>query len=78
MSAVQKLSSQLRTIAQTWPMDPFRPNMQLQTFFISLADHPKLTPAAVRAVQALRRNEVTQKVSRNAFYGTMMSDSRAF
>ena len=55
-------SSKLKAIAQTWPSDPFRPNMQLQNFFISLSSHPHLSPQAVRATEALRANELQKKV----------------
>lgn len=58
-----QLAKQLKSIAQSWPQDPFRPNMQLQNFFLSLSSHPKLTPNAIRAVQALRNNELSKKVS---------------
>ncbi|EJD05008.1 uncharacterized protein FOMMEDRAFT_145668 [Fomitiporia mediterranea MF3/22] len=59
--SASKLSSQLKAIAQSWPTDPFRPNMQLQTFFLSLSTHPRLTPSSVRAVQELRANELAKK-----------------
>ncbi|KAI5120625.1 hypothetical protein M0805_009385 [Coniferiporia weirii] len=60
MSA-SKLSTQLKSVAQSWPTDPFRPNMQLRSFLLSLSAHPQLTPAAVRASQALRANELQKK-----------------
>ena len=56
-------SSKLKALAQSWPADPFRPNMQLQNFLRSLSAHPELTPQAVRAVEALRTNELQKKVS---------------
>ncbi|KAL5478854.1 hypothetical protein ACEPAI_2131 [Sanghuangporus weigelae] len=56
-----KVAAQLKAIAHSWPQDPFRPNMQLQNFFLSLSVHPRLTPNAVRAVQALRANELAKK-----------------
>ena len=58
-----QLGKQLKSIAQTWPQDPFRPNMQLQNFLLSLSKHSKLTHNSVRAVQALRNNELSKKVS---------------
>ena len=57
-----KLSAHIKTIAQSWPADPFRPNMQLQNFLLSLSTHPRLTPQAVRATQALKANELQKKV----------------
>ncbi|KAH8114878.1 hypothetical protein DFH11DRAFT_1688601 [Phellopilus nigrolimitatus] len=59
--SVSKLSKQLKSVAQSWPPDPFRPNMQLHTFLLSLSAHPHLTPAAVRTAQALRNNELQKK-----------------
>ena len=41
----------------------FRPNMQLQNFLRSLSAHPELTPQAVRAVEALRTNELQKKLN---------------
>ena len=61
MSTV-KLSQQLHRIASKWPVDPFRPHLQLGTFLKSLADHPQLTPQAVRAARALEENEFQRKV----------------
>jgi len=51
----------LRRIAATWPIDPFRPNLQLKNFLEALADHPNLTPQAVRAARALQDNEFQKK-----------------
>jgi len=42
-------------------VDPIRPNMQLQNFFLSLARHPKLTPEAVKAVEELSNNALAKK-----------------
>ncbi|KAI0346530.1 hypothetical protein BDW22DRAFT_1405334 [Trametopsis cervina] len=56
-----KLSQQLHTIAQRWPTDPFRPHLQLGAFLKSLADHPQLTPQAVKAARALEENEFQRK-----------------
>ena len=53
---------QLRNIAAHWPADPFRPNVQLKTLLTSLAEHPNLTSSAVRATQALQRDEFKHKV----------------
>lgn len=58
----QNLSSQLNRIAQSWPIDPFRPNLQLRNFLQSLSTHPHLTAQAVRAAEALRNNELQEKV----------------
>ncbi|KLO16608.1 hypothetical protein SCHPADRAFT_207117, partial [Schizopora paradoxa] len=60
-TAMSKVARQLKSIANSWPSDPFRPNMQLQRFFDALADHPKLTPAAVEAAQTLRNGDVQRK-----------------
>ncbi|KAI0779119.1 hypothetical protein BC629DRAFT_1289873 [Irpex lacteus] len=56
-----KLSQQLQTIAKRWPVDPFRPHLQLGAFLNSLAEHPQLTPQAVRAARALEENEFQRK-----------------
>ena len=61
-SSVSKLSRQLKQVAQSWPTDPFRPNMQISNFFQSLATHPDLTPEAVRAAQALQNGELQKQV----------------
>lgn len=57
-----KLAAEMARIAVACPIDPLRPHIQLQTFLKSLATHPRLTPAAVRAAQALERNEMQKKV----------------
>ena len=63
MSAATSASrQQLRKIAARWPADPFRPNVQLKTLLTSLAEHPYLTSSAVRATQALQRDEFKHKV----------------
>lgn len=62
------LKQQLHKIAAEWPGDPFRPNIQLKTFFAHLAEHPNLTPAAVRAARALHEDEYIKKVS--SYYDT--------
>ncbi|KAH9948485.1 hypothetical protein B0H21DRAFT_690069 [Amylocystis lapponica] len=59
--ASTKLAPQLHRIAAGWPVDPFRANIQLKTFLASLADHPNLTPQAVRAARALQDNEFQKK-----------------
>ncbi|KAK7676063.1 hypothetical protein QCA50_020987 [Cerrena zonata] len=56
-----KLSQQLHRIAAQWPADPFRPHLQLKSFLDSLADHPQLTPQAVKAAHALLNNDVQRK-----------------
>ncbi|ETW79730.1 hypothetical protein HETIRDRAFT_49374 [Heterobasidion irregulare TC 32-1] len=61
MSTSTKLAQQLRRISAEWPNDPLRPNMQLKTFLNSLADHPKLSPAAVTAAQVLQENRISKK-----------------
>ncbi|PPQ68976.1 hypothetical protein CVT25_009161 [Psilocybe cyanescens] len=55
------LSQKLSAIAETWVKDPFRPNLQLQTFLKSLAAHPRLTPKAVEATRALRDDVMHKK-----------------
>jgi hypothetical protein len=55
------LSRKLSSIAESWVKDPFRSNLQLQTFLKSLAAHPRLTPQAVDAAGALRDNKLQQK-----------------
>ena len=54
---------QMQQIARRWPEDPFRPNVQLKVFLASLAEHPNLTPAAVRNMRALEQDEFKKKVS---------------
>ncbi|KAI0744745.1 hypothetical protein C8Q76DRAFT_10888 [Earliella scabrosa] len=60
-AAGASLRQQLQKIAAQWPGDPFRPNVQLKTFLASLADHPNLTPEAVRATRALQNDELMKK-----------------
>jgi hypothetical protein len=55
-------AKQLRAIAERWPGDPLRPNIQLKTFTSSLADHPKLTENAVRNMENLQNNVLKKKV----------------
>lgn len=62
MAPSTKLAPQLHRIAAQWPVDPFRPHLQLKRFLDSLADHPELTPQAVRAARALESNEFQKKV----------------
>ncbi|EGO02838.1 hypothetical protein SERLA73DRAFT_176248 [Serpula lacrymans var. lacrymans S7.3] len=59
--AASKVSQKLSTIAASWPVDPFRPNIQLKSFLQSLAAHPKLTPEAVQAAEALGNNAIQKK-----------------
>ncbi len=68
-AAVSALKQQLHKIAAEWPGDPFRPNIQLKTFFEHLAEHPNLTPAAVRAARALHEDEFKNKVSLPSLLG---------
>lgn len=63
MTATTKLSQQLHRVAAQWPADPFRPNLQLKNFLTALADHPQLTPQAIRASRALLNNEIQKKAS---------------
>ncbi|PSS34246.1 hypothetical protein PHLCEN_2v1712 [Hermanssonia centrifuga] len=60
-----KLAQQLHRIAAKWPVDPFRPNLQLKTFFESLADHPQLTSQAMKATRMLEENEIKKKACLN-------------
>ena len=62
MATTTKLSQQLHRTASHWPVDPFRPHLQLGDFLKALADHPQLTPHAVRAARALQDNEFHRKV----------------
>ncbi|OAX38420.1 hypothetical protein K503DRAFT_741219 [Rhizopogon vinicolor AM-OR11-026] len=56
-----KAAQQLTHIISSWPVDPFRPNIQLKNFLKSLSAHPKLTPQAVQAAQLLRDNAIQKK-----------------
>ncbi|KAF8154011.1 hypothetical protein B0H34DRAFT_74334 [Crassisporium funariophilum] len=60
-ASTRQLSQKLGAIAETWTRDPFRANLQLQTFLKSLAAHPRLTPQAVEATRALRDNDLQKK-----------------
>lgn len=60
--AISELNKAFKKIASSWPSDPVYPNMQLRNFLMSLADHPNLTSEAIRATQALSRNELQHKV----------------
>ena len=62
MATPTKLASQLHKIAAQWPVDPFRPHLRLKNFLVALADHPRLTPEAIRAARALEGNEFQKKV----------------
>lgn len=62
MSATSKLSQKMAAIANAWPIDPFRPNIQTSKFLLSLSKHPNLTPEAVNAARALQQNEAYKKV----------------
>ncbi|KAF7759787.1 hypothetical protein Agabi119p4_11482 [Agaricus bisporus var. burnettii] len=61
MIANKQLAQKLSTIARSWVIDPFRPNLQLKTFLESLAAHPRLTTQAVSAARSLRDNDITKK-----------------
>lgn len=55
-------AQKLGRIAETWVKDPFRPNLQLQTFLQSLATHPKLSHRVVQAARALKDNNLYNEV----------------
>lgn len=55
------LRQRLSKTASSWPVDPFRPHLQLKNFLESLASHPNLTPRAVEASEVLSRNAIQQK-----------------
>ncbi|KAI0632863.1 hypothetical protein C8Q77DRAFT_1059165 [Trametes polyzona] len=55
------VKQQMQRIAAKWPGDPFRPNIQLKTLLESLAEHPNLTPTAVRAARALQEDQFKTK-----------------
>jgi len=59
--APRKLAQSMNIIAASWATDPFRPNLQLQTLWQSLATHPRLTPQAVHAARALMDNEIIKQ-----------------
>ncbi|KAI0651304.1 hypothetical protein C8Q79DRAFT_1004608 [Trametes meyenii] len=65
-AAVTPLRQQMQRTVAKWPGDPFRPNVQLKTFLESLAEHPNLTPTAVRAAEALQGNEFQTKYALSA------------
>jgi len=54
----QEMRQKLSSIAATWHVDPFRPNLQLKNFLNALSEHPNLTPQAVNAARMLRRGEI--------------------
>jgi len=60
-STSKQLSTHLHRIASQWPADPFRPHIQLKSFLEALADHPQLTPEAVRAAGALKSGELQRR-----------------
>ncbi|KAL9710550.1 hypothetical protein Ac2012v2_006085 [Leucoagaricus gongylophorus] len=59
--ANRQLAQRLSSIAHSWVVDPFRPNMQLGTFLNSLAAHPRLTLRAVNAARSLHNNDLARK-----------------
>ena len=67
-AASASFKHQMQQIARRWPEDPFRPNVQLKVFLASLAEHPNLTPAAVRNMRALEQDEFKKKVSTCGHY----------
>ncbi|KAG0700503.1 hypothetical protein DFH29DRAFT_931852 [Suillus ampliporus] len=56
-----KVAQKLSSITSSWPVDPFRPNIQLKNFLKYLSAHPKLTSEAVQAAQLLRDNAIQKK-----------------
>ena len=60
---LRHVQQRLRHIAAEWPADPLRPNLQLKTFLVALADHPALSERAVAATSALHQNHVQSRVS---------------
>ncbi|KAF8735259.1 hypothetical protein AX14_002403 [Amanita brunnescens Koide BX004] len=61
MSATRTLAQKLSTIAAGWSKDPFRPNLQLQSFLQALSAHPNLTREAIQAATALKENAMQSK-----------------
>ncbi|KIJ61240.1 hypothetical protein HYDPIDRAFT_116241 [Hydnomerulius pinastri MD-312] len=59
--ATSKFAQKLSTVAASWPVDPFRPNLQLKTFLQSLSAHPKLTQEAVQSSRLLLENGIQHK-----------------
>ncbi|KAH9922308.1 uncharacterized protein BXZ73DRAFT_91601 [Epithele typhae] len=53
--------TRMMTAATNWPVDPFRPHVQVRVLLESLADHPRLTPEAVKAMEGLRSNTIKKK-----------------
>ena len=66
MASTTKLSQQLHRPAAHWPGDPFRPHLQLGTFLKALADHPQLTPHAVRAAVAFQWRSTRSRMASRA------------
>ncbi|KAK1232189.1 hypothetical protein PQX77_004670 [Marasmius sp. AFHP31] len=56
-----KLAQNMSKVAKSWPKDPFRPHLQLSGFLESLSNHPRLTPQAVQAAQALENSTVQKR-----------------
>ncbi|KAL0579391.1 hypothetical protein V5O48_002616 [Marasmius crinis-equi] len=56
-----KLAQSMFKVAKNWPKDPFRPHLQLPVFLESLSTHPRLTPQAVQAAQALENGTVQKR-----------------
>jgi len=61
------VGNQLQKLAAQWPADPFRPHLQLKTFFESLSHHPNLTDGAVIATRSLLQNDTRHKVRRCSY-----------
>jgi len=55
------LGPQLKNLAKAWKYDALHPDYQMDKFLTSLASHPKLTPEAVKAAQALKDNVALRK-----------------
>ena len=61
VNQARNLAGELLKVSTAWPKDPFRPNLQLPVFLESLAKHPRLTPASVKASEALLNNAIRAK-----------------
>lgn len=58
------VGNKLQKLAAQWPVDPFRPHLQLKTFLESLSHHPNLTDEAVIATLSLLQDDLRHKVRR--------------
>ncbi|KAF9784666.1 hypothetical protein BJ322DRAFT_1065679 [Thelephora terrestris] len=55
------VGNNLQKLAAQWPVDPFRPHLQLKMFLESLSHHPKLTDQAVIATRSLLQDDLRHK-----------------